>query len=647
MNYYYKNYDVLVVGAGHAGCEAALASARMGCQTLMLTISLDTIGKMSCNPAIGGLAKGHLVKEVDALGGEMAKAIDETGIQFRQLNTKKGPAVRSSRAQADKKAYQLYMKQVLENQDYLDVKEGLVEELLTENGQCLGVISHTQTAYLAQTVILTTGTFLKGTIHIGDVSYSAGRAGESAAEKLSESFLDLGFEVGRLKTGTPPRVNAQTVDFSKMEIQPGDEVPKPFSFSNHSIGQSQLPCYITYTNSQTHDIIRNNLERSAMYSGRIQGVGPRYCPSIEDKVVRFEEKNEHRIFVEPEGRDTQEIYLNGISASLPEDVQVEMVRSIQGLEKAEIMRFAYAVEYDFAPATQLYPTLETKRVRNLFFAGQLNGTTGYEEAAAQGLMAGINASLKAKNQSQLVLDRASAYIGVLIDDLVTKDIREPYRMFTSRAEHRLQLREDNADWRLTEIGYQIGTVCESDYNKFVKKKKAVLTELRLLSQTQIKPTEEMAKKLEKVGLPTIKTAMTLADLLKRPHITYQQISDLATEIGVSSTINLDQDVSCAIREQVEIQIKYAGYIARQDLQIEKFRRLETLPIPSNFNFDAVHGLKTEARKKLSQVRPVSIGHASRVPGVTPADISILMVWLKSREMKEINNEKKEDKNLLA
>ena len=647
MNYYYKNYDVLVVGAGHAGCEAALASARMGCQTLMLTISLDTIGKMSCNPAIGGLAKGHLVKEIDALGGEMAKAIDETGIQFRQLNTKKGPAVRSSRAQADKKAYQLYMKQVLENQDYLDVKEGLVEELLTENGQCLGVISHTQTAYLAQTVILTTGTFLKGTIHIGDVSYSAGRAGESAAEKLSESFLDLGFEVGRLKTGTPPRVNAQTVDFSKMEIQPGDEVPKPFSFSNHSIGQSQLPCYITYTNSQTHDIIRNNLERSAMYSGRIQGVGPRYCPSIEDKVVRFEEKNEHRIFVEPEGRDTQEIYLNGISASLPEDVQVEMVRSIQGLEKAEIMRFAYAVEYDFAPATQLYPTLETKRVRNLFFAGQLNGTTGYEEAAAQGLMAGINASLKAKNQSQLVLDRASAYIGVLIDDLVTKDIREPYRMFTSRAEHRLQLREDNADWRLTEIGYQIGTVCESDYNKFVKKKKAVLTELRLLSQTQIKPTEEMAKKLEKVGLPTIKTAMTLADLLKRPHITYQQISDLATEIRVSSTINLDQDVSCAIREQVEIQIKYAGYIARQDLQIEKFRRLETLPIPSNFNFDAVHGLKTEARKKLSQVRPVSIGHASRVPGVTPADISILMVWLKSRAMKEINNEKKEDKNLLA
>ena len=647
MNYYYKNYDVLVVGAGHAGCEAALASARMGCQTLMLTISLDTIGKMSCNPAIGGLAKGHLVKEIDALGGEMARAIDETGIQFRQLNTKKGPAVRSSRAQADKKAYQLYMKQVLENQDYLDVKEGLVEELLTENGRCIGVISHTQTAYLAQTVILTTGTFLKGTIHIGDVSYSAGRAGESAAEKLSESFLDLGFEVGRLKTGTPPRVNAQTVDFSKMEIQPGDEVPKPFSFSNHSIGQSQLPCYITYTNSQTHDIIRNNLERSAMYSGRIQGVGPRYCPSIEDKVVRFEEKNEHRIFVEPEGRDTQEIYLNGISASLPEDVQVEMVRSIQGLEKAEIMRFAYAVEYDFAPATQLYPTLETKRVRNLFFAGQLNGTTGYEEAAAQGLMAGINASLKAKNQSQLVLDRASAYVGVLIDDLVTKDIREPYRMFTSRAEHRLQLREDNADWRLTEIGYQIGTVCESDYNKFVKKKKAVLTELRLLSQTQIKPTEEMAKKLEKVGLPTIKTATTLADLLKRPHITYQQISDLATEIGVSSTMNLDQDVSCAIREQVEIQIKYAGYIARQDLQIEKFRRLETLPIPSNFNFDVVHGLKTEARKKLSQVRPVSIGHASRVPGVTPADISILMVWLKSREMKEINNEKKEDKNLLA
>ncbi len=646
MNKYYKNYDVLVVGAGHAGCEAALAAARMGCRTLILTISLDTIGKMSCNPAIGGLAKGHLVKEIDALGGEMAKAIDETGIQFRQLNTKKGPAVRSSRAQADKKAYQLYMKKVLEYQDNLDVKEGLVEALLTEKGQCIGIVSHTQMAYFADTVVLTTGTFLKGTIHIGDVSYSAGRAGESAAEKLSDSFLSLGFEVGRLKTGTPPRVNAQTVNFNQMEIQPGDKKPRPFSFSNYSIDQLQLPCYITYTNPKTHHIIRNNIERSAMYSGRIQGGGPRYCPSIEDNVVRFQEKVEHRIFVEPEGRDTQEIYLNGISASLPEDVQVEMVTSIRGLEKAEIMRFAYAVEYDFAPATQLYPTLETKRIKNLFFAGQLNGTTGYEEAAAQGLMAGINAALKIKNQSQLILDRASAYIGVLIDDLVTKDIREPYRMFTSRAEHRLQLREDNADWRLTETGYQIGTVRSSDYKRFMIKKQSVLKELKLFSQTLIKPTAEMKINLQKVGLPIIKTATTLADLLKRPHVTYQQVSNLAIEIGIVSTINPDQDTDFVIKEQIEIQTKYAGYIARQDLQIEKFRRLETLSIPIDFDFDAVHGLKTEARKKLSQVRPVSIGHASRVPGVTPADISILMVWLKGRKTTGIN-EKQKDENQSA
>ena len=636
MRAYYKNYDVLVVGAGHAGCESALAAARMGCRTLVMTLSLDTIGKMSCNPAIGGLAKGHLVKEIDALGGEMAKAIDETGIQFRQLNTKKGPAVRSSRAQADKKAYQLYMKQVLENQDGLDIKEGLVEELLTDNGKCVGVLSHTRTAYLAQTVILTAGTFLRGTIHIGDVSYSAGRAGESSAERLSKSFLDLGLEVGRLKTGTPPRVNARTVDFSLMEDQPGDERPRPFSFSNDRIAQSQIPCYITYTNPKTHQIIRDNLDRSAMYSGRIKGVGPRYCPSIEDKVVRFSDKNEHRIFVEPEGKDTQEIYLNGISASLPEDVQMDMVASIRGLENAEIMRFGYAVEYDFAPATQLYPTLETKKVENLFFAGQLNGTTGYEEAGVQGLMAGINAGLKVKDQGSLILDRSQAYIGVLIDDLVTKDIREPYRMFTSRAEHRLQLREDNADLRLTETGYRIGTISTADYQRFLDKKQQIEAELERLSNTKIKPSPEVLDQLHKIGLPPIKTPTTLAELLKRPNISYQQIQDLAD----SYTLRSCQPVPAKARggvghirrveEQVEIQIKYAGYIARQDLQIERFKKFEALQIPDDFDFSAVHGLKTEAQQKLAQIRPLSIGHASRVPGVSPADVSILMVWLKNR-----------------
>jgi tRNA uridine 5-carboxymethylaminomethyl modification enzyme len=473
------------------------------------------------------------------------------------------------------------------------------------------------------------------------VSYSAGRAGESSAERLSKSFLDLGLEVSRLKTGTPPRVNARTVDFNLMEDQPGDENPRPFSFSNNRITQSQIPCYITYTNPKTHQIIRDNLMRSAMYSGRIKGVGPRYCPSIEDKVVRFSEKNEHRIFVEPEGRDTQEIYLNGISASLPEDVQMDMVASIRGLENAEIMRFGYAVEYDFAPATQLYPTLETKKVENLFFAGQLNGTTGYEEAGAQGLMAGINAGLKVKNQDSLILDRSQAYIGVLIDDLVTKDIREPYRMFTSRAEHRLQLREDNADLRLTETGYRVRTISTADYQRFLAKKQQIEAELERLSNTKIKPSPETLDQLQKIGLPSIKMPTTLAELLKRPNISYQQIQGLEIQdLADSYILRSCQPVPAKIRdgvghirtveEQVEIQIKYAGYIARQDLQIERFKKFEAVRIPNDFDFLSVHGLKTEAQKKLAQIRPLSIGHASRVPGVSPADISILMVWLKNR-----------------
>ena len=622
MTVYPKQYDVIVVGAGHAGCEAALAASRMGCETLIVTINLDTIAKMSCNPAIGGLAKGHLVKEIDALGGEMAKNIDKAGIQFRQLNTKKGPAVRSSRAQADKKAYEYEMKKVLEKQAHLDIKQVMVEELLTEDGGCIGILSHTKTAYLGKTVILTTGTFLKGLVHVGEVSYSAGRAGESSAEKLSESFLKLGFEIGRLKTGTPPRVKKDTVNFDVMAIQPGDEPPRPFSFSTEKITQPQMLCHLTYTNEKTHQIIRDNLHKSAMYSGRITGIGPRYCPSIEDKVVRFSDKDRHQIFVEPEGRDTDEIYLNGISASLPEDVQVEMVHSIDGLENAEIMRFAYAVEYDFAPATQIYPTLETKRVENLYFAGQLNGTTGYEEAAAQGLMSGINAALKVRGEEPLVLDRSQAYIGVLIDDLVTRDIREPYRMFTSRAEYRLELREDNADLRLTEIGQRIGLVDDCAYNQFGHKRQLIQEELERLNQTILKPTAGTLDSLKQVGIDRLDKPTSLADLLKRPELSYEGIKQLSLPL---------QLLPAAVEKQVEIQIKYDGYIRRQILQIEQFKKLEHLQIPDDFDYETIHGLKTEAREKLAKIHPVCIGQASRIPGVSPADISILMVWIKESQ----------------
>jgi tRNA uridine 5-carboxymethylaminomethyl modification enzyme len=619
MILYERQYDVIVVGAGHAGCEAALAAARMGRPTLILTINLDTIAQMSCNPAIGGLAKGQLAKEIDALGGEMAKNIDATGIQFRTLNMKKGPAVRSSRAQADKKAYQFRMKHVLEAQENLDVKQGLVDGLLVEGKKLKGVVTHTGIAYVGRTVILTTGTFLKGLIHIGDMSYSSGRAGEPSAENLSDSLRELGFEIGRLKTGTPQRVDAGTVDFSSLIIQPGDEPPRPFSYSTEKISQTQIPCYLTYTNEETHRIIRENLHRSALYSGRISGVGPRYCPSVEVKVVRFPDKDRHQLFLEPEGRDTREIYVNGLSMSLPEDIQLKVLHTVPGLEKAEVMRPAYAIEYDFAPPTQIKPSLETKLIDNLFFAGQINGTSGYEEAAAQGIMAGINAVLKLRGEGPFILDRSQAYIGVLIDDLVTKGTKEPYRMFTSQAEHRLLLREDNADLRLMDFGWQFGLVPDDLYSKFVRKREQIEREMERLRSTRVNPDARVQEVIRELGTAEISRPFTLAELLRRPEISYDDLAQLAPP---------PDDLLDAAKEQVAIQIKYEGYIRRQWAQVKHMKKLESWKIPPDFDYESVRGMTMEAREKLLEIRPFSVGQASRISGVTPADISVLLVMLK-------------------
>jgi len=621
MTVYPTSYDVVVVGAGHAGCEAGLAAARLGLSTLVLTGNLNTVAQMSCNPAIGGLAKGQLVREVDALGGEMARAIDETGIQFRLLNRRKGPAVRSSRAQADSLRYSLYMRRCLEGQERLDLKQFLVERVLVEQGRVQGVETQNGVTFRARAVILTTGTFLRGLMHVGLTQQEGGRAGDVTVKGLSRNLESLGVRLGRLKTGTTPRLDGRTVDLQGLEVQHGDENPRPFSHWTPRISQPQVPCHLTYTNEKTHEIIRSGLDRSPLYTGVIQGTGPRYCPSIEDKVVRFPEKERHQVFLEPEGLNTVEVYPNGVPTSLPFDIQIRFLRTIPGLERVEVMRPGYAVEYDFAYPTQLTPTLESKGIRNLFFAGQINGTSGYEEAAAQGLVAGINAANSLRGTEPFLLDRAEAYIGVLIDDLVSHGTEEPYRMFTSRAEYRLLLREDNADLRLCEKGVRAGLLPPERYATCERKRQQIDRLLARLRAVRLNPDRPTQARFADLGLDPIRQPVDLCHLLRRPSVQPEHLARFGVPVS---------DFGPEVWEEVVIQVRYENYIQRDLEDVERFRRLEHIRLPEDLDFRAMNGLSREVQEKLDAVRPLSLGQASRISGVTPAAISTLMIHLKKR-----------------
>ncbi|MGD6804616.1 tRNA uridine-5-carboxymethylaminomethyl(34) synthesis enzyme MnmG [Rossellomorea vietnamensis] len=629
MQYEAGQFDVIVIGAGHAGVEAGLAAARMGAKTMMITINLDMVAFMPCNPSVGGPAKGIVVREIDALGGEMGKNIDKTHIQMRMLNTGKGPAVRALRAQADKFSYQHEMKKTIENEPNMTLLQGMVESLIIEDGECKGVVTQTGAGYRAKTVVITTGTFLRGEIILGDLKYSSGPNNQQPSIKLSEHLQELGFDMVRFKTGTPPRVNSKTIDYSKTEIQPGDEVPRAFSYETTQYITDQLPCWLTYTNAETHQLIDDNLSRSPMYSGMIKGTGPRYCPSIEDKVVRFHDKPRHQIFLEPEGKNTQEVYVQGLSTSLPEDVQMKILATIPGLEKAQLMRAGYAIEYDSIVPTQLWPTLETKKIKNLYTAGQINGTSGYEEAAGQGLMAGINAACRSLDKEEVILDRSDAYIGVLIDDLVTKGTNEPYRLLTSRAEYRLLLRHDNADLRLTEIGRKIGLIHEERYERFLTKKASIEEEKERLSTIRLKPNEETQNVIKAAGGSELKDGILASDLLRRPEMNYSHIKSL-----IPREVSLTED----IEEQVEIQIKYEGYIEKSLQQVDKMKKMENKKIPDFIDYDAINGLASEARQKLKEVRPLSLAQASRISGVNPADVSILLVYIEQGKIAKVSAE---------